>query len=56
MTPHLPEEHSTRLIDCSPFVILGNTMPPRDPDEDEEDEDLPTTRRSCASRTKTRAF
>ena len=22
-----------------PFVIMGNTMPPRDPDEDEEDED-----------------
>jgi hypothetical protein len=27
------------LIDWSPFVIMGNTMPPRDPDEDEEDED-----------------
>jgi hypothetical protein len=38
MTPH-PEEFSTRLIDCSPFVIMGNTMPPRDPDEDEENED-----------------
>jgi len=37
MTPHIPEEFSTRLIDWSPFV--GNTMPPRDPDEDEEDED-----------------
>jgi len=31
MTPHIPEEFSTRLIDWSPFVILGNTMPPRDP-------------------------
>jgi hypothetical protein len=39
MTPHLPEEFSTRLINCSPFVIMGNTMPPRDPDEDEEDEE-----------------
>jgi hypothetical protein len=39
MTPHIPEEFSTWLIDCSPFVIMGNTMPPRDPDEDEEDED-----------------
>ena len=40
MTPHIPEEFSTRLIDWSPFVITGNTMPPRDhPDEDEEDED-----------------
>jgi hypothetical protein len=37
--PHIPEEFSTRLIDCSPFVIMGNTMPPRDPDEDEVDED-----------------
>jgi hypothetical protein len=29
------------LIDWSPFVIMGNTMPPRDPDDegDEDDED-----------------
>jgi hypothetical protein len=46
MTPRIPEKFSTRLIDWSPFVIMGNTMPPRDP---------PTNRRSCASRTKTRA-
>ena len=40
MTPHIPEEFSARLIDRSPLVIMGNTMPPRDhPDEDEEDED-----------------
>jgi hypothetical protein len=39
MTPHIPEEFSTRLIDWSPFVIMRNTMPPRDPDEDEADED-----------------
>ena len=38
MTPHIPEEFSTRF-DWSPFVITGNTMPPRDPDEDEEDEE-----------------
>jgi hypothetical protein len=39
MTPHLPEELSTK-IDWSPFVIMGNTMPPRDPDDDDdEDED-----------------
>ena len=37
MTPHIPEKFST--IDRSPFVIMGNTMPPRDPDEDEEGED-----------------
>jgi hypothetical protein len=39
MTPHIPEELSTRLIGWSPFMIMGHTMPPRDPDEDEEDED-----------------
>ena len=40
MTPHTPEEFSTRLTDWSPFVIMGNTMPPRDhPDEDEEEEE-----------------
>jgi hypothetical protein len=39
MTPHIPEEFSTRLIDWSLLVIKGNTMPPRDPDEDEEDDD-----------------
>jgi hypothetical protein len=39
MTPHIPEDLSTK-IDWSPFVIMGNAMPPRDPeDEDEEDED-----------------
>ena len=63
MKQHIPEEFSTRLIDWSPFVIMGNTVPPRVPDEDEEDEEktkktrtrtTPTNRRSCASRTKTR--
>jgi len=39
MIPHIPEKFSTRLIDWSPFVIMGNTMPPRDTDEDEEDEE-----------------
>ena len=39
MTPHIPEEFFTTLIDWSSFVIVGNTMPPRDPDEYEEDED-----------------
>ena len=38
MTLHIPEEFFTRLIDRSPFVTMGNTMPPRDPNEDEEDE------------------
>ena len=40
MTLRISEEFSTRLIDWSPFVITGDTMPPRDhPDEDEEDEE-----------------
>jgi hypothetical protein len=40
MTPRFPGEFSTRLIDWSPFVSMGNTIPPRDhPDEDEEDEE-----------------
>jgi hypothetical protein len=39
MTPRIPEESSTRLIAWSPFVIMGNTMPPRDPDEGDEDDD-----------------
>ena len=39
MTSHIPEESSARVIDRSPVVIKGNTLPPRDPDEDEEDED-----------------
>ena len=56
MTSHIPEELSTR-IDWTPFAIMGNTMPPRDPDEDEEDgtkrkRTAPTNRRSCASRTR----
>ena len=42
MTRHLPEEHSARLIDWPPFVIIGNAMPPPDPggeDKEEEEED-----------------
>jgi hypothetical protein len=39
MKQHIPEEFSTRSIDWSPFVIMGNTVPPRVPDEDEEDEE-----------------
>ena len=39
MTPHIPEKCSTKLIGWSPFVIMGNTVPPRVPDEDEEDEE-----------------
>jgi hypothetical protein len=39
MKQHIPEEFSTRLIDWSPFGIMGNTVPTRVPDEDEEDEE-----------------
>ena len=40
MKQHIPDEFSTRLIDWSPFVVTGNTIPPRDhPDEDDEDEE-----------------
>lgn len=40
MTPLFPEELSARLIDRSPFVAIGDMTPPRDPEEDgDEDED-----------------
>ena len=38
MTPHIPEELSTR-IDRSPFAIMNNAIPPRDPDEEDEEEE-----------------
>ncbi|WFU19662.1 hypothetical protein [Bradyrhizobium sp. CB3481] len=38
MTAYISEDFATKLIDC-PFAIIGNTMPPRDPNEDGEDED-----------------
>ena len=54
MIPHIPEKFSTRLIDRSPFVIMGQ-MPPEIPDEDRRGRgrDRAGNRRSCASRTKT---
>ncbi|MCC8972383.1 hypothetical protein [Bradyrhizobium brasilense] len=33
----VPDEFSTKLIDCSP--IMGNAMPPRDPEEEEDEEE-----------------
>ena len=54
MTPHIPEEFSTRLIDWIPFVIMGNTMPPLET-RTKRKRTAPKNRRSCASRTKTRA-
>ncbi|MCC8962487.1 hypothetical protein H8A95_09225 [Bradyrhizobium sp. Pear76] len=32
-------ENSARLIDRSPFAIVGDIMPPRDPNENGDDED-----------------
>jgi hypothetical protein len=39
MTPCFREEFSARLIDRSPFAVLGDMTPPRDPDENGDDED-----------------
>ena len=39
MTPHLPEELSSK-IDRSPLAIMGNTMPPRDPDDDDDEDEV----------------
>jgi len=38
MKRHISEKLSTRLINWSFSRIMGNMVPPRDPDEDEEDE------------------
>ena len=37
MTPCIPENFSTWLVDWS--LVTGNTMPPRDPDDDDEEEE-----------------
>jgi hypothetical protein len=42
MTPRIPENVSSWLVDWSVAPIMGNSMPPRDPsddDDDDEDED-----------------
>ena len=39
MKQYIPQEFSTKLIDRGSFVIMRNTMPPRDPDEDEDEGD-----------------
>ena len=38
MSSHIAEEASTRL-DWRALATIGNIVPPRDPDEDEEDGD-----------------
>jgi hypothetical protein len=37
MTPCIPENFSTWLVDWS--LVTGNTMPPRDPNDDDDDDD-----------------
>ena len=37
MPPRIPENFSTWLIDWSPATIMGHTMPPRDPNDDDND-------------------
>jgi hypothetical protein len=39
MTPRIPEDFSTKVIDWGPTVIMVNTTPPQDPDEDDDEED-----------------
>ena len=39
MIRSVPEEFCTSLIDESPVLIIGNAMPPQDPDEDDEDDE-----------------
>ena len=38
MEQDIPQEFSTKLIDRRSFVIMRNTMPPRDPDEDKDED------------------
>lgn len=38
MKQYIPQEFSTKLIDRGSFVIMRNTMPPRDPDEDKDED------------------
>jgi len=58
MTPHIPEEFSTRLIDWSPFVIMATRCRPEilmktktKRTRTKRKRTAPTNRRSCASRT-----
>jgi hypothetical protein len=39
MTAGIPENVSTWLVDWSIVTIMGNPMPPRDPDDDDDAED-----------------
>ena len=37
MTARIPENVSTFLVDWSIVTIMGNTVPPRDPNDDDDD-------------------
>jgi hypothetical protein len=37
MTAGIPENVSTLLVDWCIVTIIGNTMPPRDPNDDDDD-------------------
>lgn len=39
MASHIPEKVSSGVINVRLFVIIDNTMPPRDSDEDDGDDD-----------------
>jgi hypothetical protein len=39
MTPRIPENLSTWLADWNLVTVMGNTMPPREPNDDDEAED-----------------
>jgi hypothetical protein len=39
MTAPIPENVSTWLVDWSAVTIMGNTMPPRDLNDDDDDDD-----------------
>jgi hypothetical protein len=39
MTPCIPENVSSWLVDWSFAAIMGNTIPPRDPNDDDDGED-----------------
>jgi hypothetical protein len=39
MTARIPENVSTLLVDWTIVTAMGNTMPPRDPNDDDDAED-----------------
>jgi hypothetical protein len=40
MTPRIPENISTWLVDWSLVAIVDDTMPPREPNDDDDEECL----------------